>query len=78
MGVKLGRSHFGRNLGRGFFENGVMRRIFGPRRYEVAEELNEMYSSPKNFPMIKKITLALDGYVARMVRPEVYTGFWWV
>jgi hypothetical protein len=42
------------NAGCGFFENRVLRRIFGPKRYEVTqewrrlhnEELYDMYSSP--------------------------------
>jgi hypothetical protein len=43
------------------FDNGVLRRIFGPKRDEVAtawrkpqnEELNDLYSSPKLVRIIK-------------------------
>jgi len=43
------------------FENRVLRRIFGPKRYEVtrewrklySEELNNLYSSPNIFRVIK-------------------------
>jgi hypothetical protein len=43
------------------FENGVLRRIFGPKRDEVTrvwsklhnEELNELYSSPSIVRVIK-------------------------
>jgi hypothetical protein len=43
------------------FENGVLRRIFGPKRDEVAgdwrklhnEELHNLYSSPNIIRMIK-------------------------
>ena len=43
------------------FENRVLRRIFGPKENEVTvglkklhnEELNDLYSSPNNFRVIK-------------------------
>jgi hypothetical protein len=43
------------------FENRVLRRIFGPKRYEVTrewrklhnEELNDLYSSPNILRVIK-------------------------
>jgi len=53
------------------FENRVLRRIFGLKRDEVTgewrklnkEELNDLYSSPNNFRMIKS---RRTGHVARM------------
>jgi len=56
------------------FENMVLRRIFGPRRAEVAgewrrlhnEELNDLYSSPDIVRVIKSRRMRWAGYVARM------------
>ena len=56
------------------FENRVLRRIFGPRRDEVIrewrkvhnEELNELYSSPNIFRVIKSRRMRWAGHVARM------------
>jgi hypothetical protein len=56
------------------FENKVLRRILGPKRYEVTEEqrklhngeLNDPYSSPSIVRMIKSMRYA--GHVARMER----------
>jgi hypothetical protein len=55
------------------FENGVLRKIFGPTRDEVTgewgrldlhnEELYDMYPSPK---IIRVIILSWEGHVARM------------
>jgi hypothetical protein len=52
MGVKLGLLHCGRNVGCGFFESRVLRRILGSRRDEVTggvektnKELYCLYSS---------------------------------
>ena len=67
------------------FENRVLRRIFGPRRDEVAEEwrklhneeLNDLYCSPSIVWVIKSRRMRWTGRVARMRRGEVYTGFWW-
>ena len=55
------------------FENGVLRRIFGPRRDEVTgewrqlpkEELNDLYSSP-NIVLVIKSRIRWAGHVARM------------
>jgi hypothetical protein len=55
------------------FENGVLRRIFGPKRNEVAggwrkltyEELHNLYSSPNIIRMINSGRLRWTGYVAR-------------
>jgi PAS domain-containing protein len=56
------------------FENRVLRRIFGPKRDEIAgkwrklynEELNDLYSSPKNVRVIKSIRMRQAGHVERM------------
>jgi hypothetical protein len=56
------------------FENMVLRRIFGPRRYEVTgewrrmhnEELNDLYSSPIVVRVKKSRRMRWAGHVARM------------
>jgi len=56
------------------FENMVLRRIFGPRRDEVAgewrrlhnEELNDLYSSPHIVRVIKSRKMRWAGYVVCM------------
>ena len=56
------------------FENRMLRRIFGPRRDEVKgewrklhnEELNDLYSSPNIFRVIKSRRMRWAGHVARM------------
>jgi hypothetical protein len=56
------------------FENRVLRRIFGPRREEVAgswrrlhnEELRNLYASPNIIRVIKPRRMTLTGHVARM------------
>jgi len=60
-------------------ENSVLRRIFGPKRCEVArewrrlhnEELNDLYSSPNITRMIKP-RIIWAGLVARMGRGGAY------
>jgi hypothetical protein len=55
------------------FENRLLRRIFGPRRYEVTgdwrklhnEELHNFYSSPNIFRMIKSRRMRWAGHLAR-------------
>ena len=55
-------------------ENMVLRRIFGPERYEVTgvwrklhnEELNDLYSSPNIVRVIKSGRMRWAGHVARM------------
>jgi len=57
----------------------VLGRIFGPKRDEVTgegtklhdEELNDFYSSPIIFQVIKFRRMKLAGHVARMGRVEV-------
>ena len=66
------------------YENGVLRRIFGPKRDEVTgewrklhnEKLNDLYSSPNIVRVIKSSIVRWAGYVARMGRVKVYTGIW--
>ena len=56
------------------FENGVLRRVFGPKMDEVKwewrklhnEELNDLYSSPSIVLMTKSRRMRLVGHVARM------------
>jgi hypothetical protein len=56
------------------FENGVLRRIFGPKRDEVTggwrklhnEELHNLYSSRSIIIMIKSRRMRWAGHVARM------------
>jgi len=56
------------------FENKVLRIIFGPKRDEVTrewmkvynEELNDLYSSPNIFRVIKSRRMRWEEHVARM------------
>jgi hypothetical protein len=56
------------------FENRVLRRIFGPKGFEVTggwrilhnEELHNLYSSPSIIIMIKSRRMSCTGYVARI------------
>ena len=58
----------------GVLENVVLMRIFGPKRDEVTrewrklrkEELNDLYSSPNIFRMIKLRRMRWAGHVARI------------
>jgi hypothetical protein len=66
------------------FENRVLRRIFGPKRDEVAggwrklhnEELPNLYSSPSIIRMMKW-RMRWAGQVARMGRRGMHIGYWW-
>jgi hypothetical protein len=66
------------------FENGVLRRIFGPKKNHVTgewrklhnEELNDPYCSPSIIRVIKS-RMRWVGNVARMGRAGMHTGFWW-
>jgi hypothetical protein len=59
-----------------FFENRVLKRIFGPKRDEVTgewrklhtEELNDLYSSTNLLRVIKSRRMRWAGHVARMGR----------
>jgi hypothetical protein len=63
----------------------MQRRIFWPKRDEVAgewrklhnEELNDLYCSLNIVRVIKSRIMKWAGYVARMGRVKVYTGCWW-
>jgi hypothetical protein len=56
------------------FQNGVLRRIFGPKRDEVTGEwrklhnegLNDLYSSPSIIRIIKSWRMRWAGHVTRM------------
>ena len=56
------------------FESGLVRRMFGPKRDEVTwdwrklhnEELNDLYSSPNIFIVIKSRRMRWAGHVARI------------
>jgi hypothetical protein len=69
----------------GVFENRVLRRIFGPKRNQVAgrwrklhnEELHDLYSSPSTIRIIKSRRMIWSGHVARMGRIGTNTGYWW-
>jgi hypothetical protein len=65
------------------FENGVLRRIFGPERDEDGswgklhnDELYSLYSSPNIVRVIKSRRLRGVGHAARIGGGEVFTGFW--
>jgi len=61
------------------FQNRVLRRIFGPKRNEATgdwrklhnEELNDFYSSPTIFQVIKLRRMKWAGHVARMGKSRV-------
>jgi len=67
------------------FQNRVLRRLFGSKIDEVTDEwrklhnaeLNDLYSSPTSFRVIKVRRMRLARHVARMGRGEVYIRFWW-
>jgi hypothetical protein len=67
------------------FENRVLRRIFGPKRDEVAgewrklhnEELRHLYSSASIIRIIKSRRMRWAGHVARMGRRGTRIGYWW-
>jgi hypothetical protein len=65
------------------FKNRVLRRIFSPKKGEVAarwrtlhnEELTDLYSSPNIVQFIKPKRMRWGGHVERIGKGEVYTGF---
>jgi hypothetical protein len=67
------------------FENRVLRRIFGPKRYEVTgewrklhnEELHDLYSPPSIIRIIKSRRMRWAGHVARMGRRGKLIDYWW-
>ena len=60
-----------------FFENSVLRGIFGLKRDEVTGEWRKLhnYSSP-NIRVIKSRRMRWAGHVARVGRLEARVGFW--
>jgi hypothetical protein len=66
------------------FDNGVLRRMFGPKGDEVTrewrillnEELNDLNSSP-NIVWEIKLRMRWTRNVDCMGRGEVYKGVWW-
>jgi hypothetical protein len=63
----------------------VLRRIFGPKRDDVAaewrklhnEELLDLYSSPSAIRIIKSTRMRWADHVARMGIIETRIGYWW-
>jgi hypothetical protein len=66
------------------FENRVLRKIFGPKRNEVAgdlkkmhnEEFHNVYSSPSKIRMMKAKSMKSVGHIARMGRRRMHIGCW--
>jgi hypothetical protein len=63
----------------------VLRRIFGPKRYEVTgewrklhyEELLGLHASPSLIRIIKSRWMRWAGYVAQMGRRGTRIDYWW-
>jgi hypothetical protein len=65
------------------FENRELRKIFGPRKEKDGswrklhnDELQNLYSSPNIFKVIKAMRMMLAGYVACMGDGKLFAGFW--
>jgi hypothetical protein len=65
-------------------ENGMLRRIFGPKRDKVTgewrklhEELNDLYCSPNIVQVIKSKRMRWAGHVARMGERRGVYRVWW-
>jgi hypothetical protein len=67
------------------FENRVLRRIFGLKRYEVTggwrklhnEELYDFHSSPNIVRMMKSRKMRWAGHATRMGEKRNAYGLWW-
>jgi hypothetical protein len=84
MGVKLGLSlRYEYRLM--VFENRILRRMFGPKRYKVtgewrmlhSEELHNLYSSPNIIRQINSRRMRWTKHVARMGEKRKCTRFRW-
>jgi hypothetical protein len=67
------------------FENRLLSRIFGPKRYEVSGDwrklhngkLHNLYFYPNVIRTIKSRRMGLAGNVARMGSRGMHIGYWW-
>jgi hypothetical protein len=67
------------------FEDSMLRRIFGPKKYEVRggwrilhnEDLHDLYSSPSISRMMKSMRIRSTRYVVRKGAKRNAIGFWW-
>jgi hypothetical protein len=67
------------------FENGVLRRIFGPKKGEMMggwrklhnEELHNLYCSTNIIRMIKSRRMKWQGIKHEWGRRGMHIGFWW-
>jgi hypothetical protein len=67
------------------FENGVLGKIFGPKRDEAIggwrklhnEELHNLRSSASIIRIIKSRRMRWAGHVARVGRRGMHVDFWW-
>ena len=80
MGVKLGRSLRGTNIGWAYLWTACWVGYLGLRaaKYQWSgRRLNDLYSSPNIIWVIKSLRMRWAGHVGRMGRGEVHVGFWW-
>jgi hypothetical protein len=67
------------------FDNGVLRKIFGPKRDEVIggwrklhnEGLHNLYFLPSIIKIIRSRRIRWAGNIAGMGRRGMHIGFWW-